>query len=685
MEDKSIDNNKIIDHIHELANNLWWSWNYSSRDLFRALNQRAWNKSRNNPIWMFSMLTDSYIENKLKDNDFLEKYRVAYDRYLTRMHKDDKYYPQFTKPIIYISSEFGLHQSLPFYSGGLGIMAGDFLKEAADLNIPLIGMGFLFSKGTFKQHVFDSGKQEEEFTTLNLDKMPITPFYINDNEVKLSIRFNGSTVIVKVWQVKLAKNSLFLFDTNLEENDAEYRKLSAQLYDPDIYIRQLQKIILLFSSVELVNKMQLDPLLYHLNTPDSALITFKLFDMYLQSMSFTDALLKIKNHVIYTLYSNDNDFKSLTVDELQDFFSNTLNRLGEHAQSIISLGMNATGFDCAKLMNNCSHKIVSVGNTLSALYNDKYNLSLPIIRIGVHAPSWICGPIRRLFAKYISYKWINFHDDELIWDNLDSIPNDEFWKAKLSAKRHLFAHIREMARKQQRKGKMSANQVVASGALLDADVFTIGIARRVTKFKRANLIFNDIERIRDIINNVDMPVQIIFAGKAHPGDEPGKHILEMIYKEALNVENRGRVAFLENYDLYIGRLLVQGVDLWLNNPIKNTHSSGTSGMKAAMNGVLNLSNPEGWWAEAAEHGINGWVFESSEKKDQEGRDNDDANAIYNLLENEIIPIYYARDGRNTPNLFVEMGKQAMRTVISSFSSRRMVKEYIELVYNEIIE
>ncbi|MCE7733921.1 MAG: alpha-glucan family phosphorylase, partial [Candidatus Heimdallarchaeota archaeon] len=602
-------------------------------------------------------------------------------------------------PIVYFSFEFGLHQSLPIYSGGLGVLSGDTVKEASDLDLPYIAIGFLYHQGYFKQKIQPHGIQEAEFPGIRFNRTPIFPLLNKSGDrLKLSVKLGDDDICVQVWYVKLANNVLYLMDTDLDENKPWFRGLSARLYGGDHEMRINQEILLAFAGTKLLEELSITPSIWHLNEGHCAFLSLKrLENLITGGKSFDEALIEVKKSTVFTTHTPvPAGHDVFGFDTLEAKFLNYWEKLGISREKFLALGMeteDSNNFNMTVLAMNTSNYINGVSKLHTQVTKKmwknilKKNPESILVDItnGVHTPTWISGPMRRLYSKYVSEQWMENHDDPAIWDKLVDIPNVEYWQARVRAKRDLFAFIRETARKNRRRGTKDAEQLLASGALLDPEVLTIGFARRFATYKRANLIFRDIQRIRNILNNTDGPVQIIFAGKSHPSDEPGKQVLKLVYEQALSSENRGRIAFIENYDMHIGRLLVQGVDVWLNTPIRPHEASGTSGMKAAMNGIPHFSISDGWWAEGY-NGKNGWVIgDEVEFESDDDRDNYDANSLYQTLEERIIPLYYDRDYDGIPHNWIKVSKETIRTSIAAFSARRMLKDYITRMYNPAIE
>ena len=590
--------------------------------------------------------------------------------------------------------EYGLTECLPIYSGGLGVLAADHLKSASELGIPMVGIGLLYRRGYFKQKLNVNGWQEEEYKEYDFYSMPVLPWVNEDySPVVIEIDFPDRKVPARVWKVLIGRIVLYLLDTDIPENKEDDRRITGTLYGGDLEMRIQQEIVLGIGGTEVLNTLGIKYSVLHLNEghPAFALLE-RIRERIKAGMSYKEAVQQVKatsvftthtpvpaGHDVFPFYLMKKYFRlywpTLGLD--QDSFL----KLGIHPQSPNS-GFNMTAFALrmCKYRNGVSRRHGEVTRKMwYCIWPELEEEKVPIdyVTNGVHVPTWIEPKMELLFNKYLGPDWLANHDNPVIWKLIDEIPDDELWKTHYWLKMKLINSIRERARIRWTKDRVSTTNVVAGGALLDPSVLTLGFARRFAPYKRADLIFHDWERLRNILTNQWKPIQIIFAGKAHPADDPGKRVLQRIFNAAHNPDLAGRIAFVEDYGEQLAQYLVHGVDVWLNDPLPPMEASGTSGMKAALNGVPNLSIRDGWWIEGF-NGANGWAF--GEKNINGSRDKVDAGAIYQILEENIIPIFYQRANDGIPHSWVQIMKESIKSNGPRFSARRMVKEYVRKFY-----
>ncbi len=704
IEECSITNLQLpsnIERLEELSQNLWWSWIPRSRELFRYLDYHLWNSTKHNPTIILNKISTDRLEWAAKDEKFLELYNKVIQKFDEDLHGSSNWFMEtlskpFENPVAYFSMEFGLHQSIPIYSGGLGVLAGDTCKQASDLGIPFIGIGFLYHQGYFTQAMPADGWQEAHFKKINFDNISLFPVMNSDGDrLKVRIDFGDAPVHFQVWELKVGRVTLFLIDTDIDENKPWYRGLSSRLYGGDHEMRLNQEIILGFGGAKLLDTLNIKPSVWHLNEGHCAFVSLqRLRKQVKQGSNFQEALEIVRNSTVFTTHTPvPAGHDKFDLDQIADKFDDMWHDLKITKEQFMLLGideneenprfnMTVLGFKTAHLVNGVSKLHTKVTRDMwdSLIKNDQTKTDLIDITNGVHLLTWISGPMRRLFTKFIDPSWVNKVDNFQLWEKIKGIPNKEIWYAHTESKNRLFSFMREAARDYRIQSIMSSDQILASGTFLDPNALTIGFARRFATYKRANLIFNDIDRLQKIINDSSRPVQIIFAGKSHPADEHGKYILQQIYEQALEVTNAGRIAFIENYDMHIARFLVQGVDIWLNNPIRPHEASGTSGIKASINGIPHFSILDGWWGESY-NGKNGWVIGNEDTyENDKTRDKADADSLYDILQNNIIQTYYNRDTNGIPNDWVEICKNAIQTVAPQFSAARMVKDYTNKMY-----
>jgi glycogen phosphorylase len=687
-----------MSRLEELAYDLWWSWRPDARNVFRRLDYSLWRTTAHNPVRMMKLLPQETIERALNDPGWLANYeRALAGLDAARAARHTWVEGQFPsgRSIAYFSAEFALHQSLPIYAGGLGVLAGDHCKEASDLGVPLIGVGFMYPQGYFRQSITSDGWQEEVYEKLNWTDAPIEPAVTLDGKPCVTaVPLGNRTVLVAVWRVRLGRVKLYLLDTDLEENAPWDRELSARLYGGDRETRVQQEIILGVGGVRALKAMGSDPAVYHLNEGHAAFVVLqRIRDLCEKGWSFDAALEEVRRTTVFTTHTPvPAGHDAFPFHLVETHLAGAWGDLGSHRERFFALGhydngggpmfnMTALALRAAGAVNGVSqlHGEVTKQMWQSIWPGTAYDrLPVKFVTNGVHVPTWISSEIARLFEQYLGADWMERHDDPAFVERVLAIPDEELWNARQSLRTYLFNFMRERAR-QRWAAQGAASRVVAAGTMCDQSSLTIGFARRFTGYKRPELIFSDPDRLARILN-ANGGVQIVFAGKAHPADDVGKHHLQRIYKRALDPKFGGRIAFVEDYDLHVAHFLVQGCDVWLNNPRKPLEASGTSGMKAAINGTPHLSIGDGWWAEGFA-GENGWLIEGrADPGDQGAQDWADAQSLYALLEEKIVPAFYDRGDDGIPHRWLQVVKQSIRTVLPRFCARRMVKEYVLNMY-----
>jgi starch phosphorylase len=691
-----------IDRLPELAYNLWWSWTPEARNLFKRLDYPLWRRTQHNPVQMLYEMSEEQLEAAAKDAAFVrhyEKVMLLFDRKIKGTNAwFPNNFPELQNQIIaYFSFEFGLHSSLPIYSGGLGILSGDHAKEASDLGLPFVGIGFMYPQGYFRQRIPSHGWQEAVYQQLNINQAPIAPVYLEeDKELHVSVYLGDRNVYAKVWHVHVGRVSLYLLDTDVDENDPWDRELSARLYSGDSEMRIRQEIMLGIGGVRVLRALGFQPSVWHMNEGHSAFLLLELIrDKVREGMSYEEAKAFVTKHSIFTTHTPvPAGHDAFTFQVVDRYFNGFWDDLGLSRDEFLALGEHQEPWGQAFNMTILALKLAGQSNAVSKLHGevsrqmwqkvwpDKAVNEVPIVGItnGVHLPTWISSEISDLYAKYLGPNWIEHQDDPAIWQRLGDMPDSELWHMHLLLKRKLMDFLRARARRRWVAGENDSTQVMSGGTLLDPDALTIGFARRFATYKRADLIFRDLPRLEALLLDVHRPVQLVFAGKAHPADEPGKSLIQRIYNFAKSNELGGRVAFVEDYDMHMARYLTQGVDIWLNTPRRPREASGTSGMKAAVNGVPNFSILDGWWVEGY-NGANGWAIGKNENyTDQDFQDQEDAESIYHMLEEEIVPLYYNRNGDNVPYGWVEVMRESIRSNAPNFGMTRMIKEYTTELY-----
>jgi glycogen phosphorylase len=690
-----------IERLDELAIDLWWSWN-EARAVFRRLDYALWRSTAHNPVRMLWSVSQEKLAAAAADPEFLTLYdhavealdaaRAARNTWWTQT------FPQVGgRSVAYFSAEFALHQSMPIYAGGLGVLAGDHCKEAGDLGVPLVGVGFMYPQGYFHQHLSAEGWQEESYERLNWADAPIELAMLPDGKQCITaVPLGERSVLVAVWRVRMGRVTLYLLDTDLEENAPWDRELSARLYGGDRETRIQQEIVLGIGGVRALKTLGVDVGAFHLNEGHAAFVVLqRIHDFVEHGSSFDDALEAIRKTTIFTTHTPvAAGHDAFPFHMVEKHLAGVWGTLGPHRDRFLALGAHDSGGGMQFNMTALAMRSAAGINAVSRLHGEvtrqmwagiwpgvpQAELPISYVTNGVHLPTWVAAELVELFNRHLGADWLARQDEPALWDAILSIPDEDLWAIRQSLREHLFGFVRERARQRWTEERVSIPRVVAAGTLLDPTALTIGFARRFTGYKRSDLVFTDAERLARILNGAGRPVQIVFAGKAHPADDVGKHNLQRVYRRALDPLFAGRVAFVDDYDMHVAHFLVQGCDLWLNTPRKPYEASGTSGMKAAVNGVPHLSIGDGWWAEGFT-GNNGWVIDGGAPPDNpDATDGADANALYRLLEEEVVPAYYDRDARGVSRRWMTVVKEAIRTVAPRFCARRMVKEYGERMY-----
>ena len=693
-----------LSRLEELAYNFWWSWHRSARDLFKMVNRTLWTTTRHNPVRILWEVPSEQLERLAKDPTFLRQY----DAVLLEMDRDlqnghlwyPKTYPELCchPSIAYFSAEFGVHTSLPIYSGGLGILSGDHNKEASDLGLPFVGVGFLYEQGYFRQRLDHNGWQESIYPLLNPNEVALRSAHREDGTpVEIAMNVGDRQIQLQVWEVLVGRVHLYLMDANVESNAPWDRELTARLYGGDREMRLQQEILLGVGGVRILRSLGIRPRVWHINEGHAAFMLLERLREHVElGLSFDEAVKRVHAGTVFTTHTPvPAGHDTFSFNAMEKYFHNYWPRLGISHNEFMGLGSYDNGYGVAFNMTALALRLSGRSNGVSRLHGEvsrrmwaslwphKKETEIPIGHVtnGVHLPSWTGEAMHSIYRHYLSPDWVERQDAPLLWERIDEVPDKLLWEAHTHLKRKMFTTVRERARQCRITQEALPDKLLASGIFLAPDALVIGFARRFATYKRAELLFRDIERLKRLVHHRYRPIQFLFAGKAHPADDPGKRLMQEIYNWARSPEMGGRVAFVEDYDMHVARYLVQGVDVWLNTPRKPMEASGTSGMKAAFNGVLNLSILDGWWAEAY-NGRNGWAIQAEQQEfaNEWEQDEADAAALYRLLEDEVVPLYYQRDQDGVPRGWVRMMKESIRTVGPLFSTRRMVKEYVENYY-----
>jgi len=691
-----------IKRINELAHNIWWSWHPDARDLFRALNYPLWTSSGHNPVKLLVDIDTEALTSASLDPVFLNLYDSVITRFDEDMFTNTKWFPTqypnlLNGPIAYFSMEFALHNSLPIYAGGLGILAGDMCKEASDLGLPLIGIGFMYPQGYFKQRVSTEGWQEEVYQHLDFDKAPIALIMSPKGERKIAeVSLGTHNISIGAWIVKCGRVNIYLLDTNLEENTSEDRQLSARLYTADPEMRIQQEIVLGIGGVRVLHELGIKPSLWHANEGHSAFMTLERIREKIQSGDeFNIALQKVQSLTIFTTHTPViSGHDSFSMELMDKYFCNYWPLFNIERQQFLALGKSdardQSNFNMTALAIRTSRQCNAVSQ-LHEIETKKMWSGIwlgtsidytPISHVtnGVHVPTWISVEFVRLFEKYIGKHWLQHQDDADLWKQILNVPDEEIWSLHMTLKKRLLEVITERAQNTWTRLDITPQQVILGGALFHPQILTVAFARRFAEYKRPALIFHDLERLKRIVNHSSRPVQIIFSGKSHPADFTGKYLLHRIYTLAQDRAFQGRIAFIEDYDMHMGRYLTHGIDAWLNVPQRLKEASGTSGMKAGINGIPNISIRDGWWEEGYS-GLNGWTIGTGpETANWPDQDRNDAEALYTLLEEKVAPLYYQQSRSGIPHGWIKMVKESICSIMPKFCTARMVKEYTQKFY-----
>jgi starch phosphorylase len=699
---------KPISRLSELAYNLWWTWNPDAQRLFLRIDPILWEDTYHNPVLFLRRIKRAQLNAAAQNRYFLEFYErilTAYDAYKTDVNTwFGVNYPHLRNhPIAYFSMEYGLHETLPIYAGGLGILSADHLKEASDLGIPFVAVGFFYTEGYFSQRVTEDGWQEASYTRQSFDDLPVQPVLAENGDPEtIAVALPGREVLVRLWEIRVGRVPLYLLDSNYEGNSPADRSLTARLYSGDPDMRLSQELLLGIGGVRALRVLGYNPNVWHMNEGHSAFMTLeRVREFFAAGRSVQESIELVRQSSIFTTHTSvpagNDEFPLWLADK---YLSNLWPELGLRRDQFIDLARHSFPGGDTYSMPVLALKLAAGRNAVSELHGEvtrsmwnflwpnKEEEEVPIIHItnGVHLGTWLARRLRHLYERYLGPDWLEHIDDTELWDRILNIPDDQFWAVRKHLKRKLVYYMRERARRKWLKGGVHPVQILAAGALLDPYLLTIGFARRFAPYKRANLVLRDLDRLLGILNRRDKPVQIIFAGKSHPDHEGGKLLIQEVYRTLKRSEAGGRIAFLEDYDMNLARYLIQGVDVWLNTPRRPNEASGTSGMKAALNGVLNFSTLDGWWREGY-NGQNGWAIgEDTDYDNPDQQDEADARNLYDTLEKQIVPLYYRERGSDgLPGEWIAMAKESIRTLAPQFVMRRMVKEYFDRLYLPVIE
>ena len=698
----SIELPRRIERLVELTYNLWWSWHPEGRGLFRMLDYGLWKAGGHNPVKILREITPEKLKAASTDPAFLALYDSVMASFDADMAATNAWFPskhqnRLIGPVAYFSAEFAIHSSLPLYAGGLGILAGDICKEASDLGLPMVGVGLMYPQGYFRQRISIDGWQEEIYSRLDFDKAPLLPVFSSKGDrILASVQLGNRILVLTVWQVRVGATTLYLIDTNVEDNSPHDRDLSARLYIADREVRIQQEIVLGIGGVRILRALGIQPSLWHANEGHTAFMMLeRIKEKVAAGMTFEEALRDIRTTTVFTTHTpvsaGHDVFSTDLVDKyLSDYYA----QLGIKRDSVLKLGQsshNDGGFNMTALALATSEHCNAVSRLHGVVARRmwqgywpwaKKEEDVPIVHItnGVHVPTWVAPEMDKLFQQHLATDWVERHDDPELWARVADIPDEELWKVRHKLKLKLVSFILELAQRGWSSRTVEAQQVVAMGALLHPEVLTIGFVRRFAGYKRPALIFDDLDRLKRIVSDPWRPVQIVFAGKSHPADSPSKCSLHGVCTSAADRDFQGKIAFVSDHDMHSAHYLVAGVDVWLNNPRRMQEACGTSGMKASLNGVPHLSVSDGWWHEGY-NGSNGWsIGDGVHRNGPEDEDRIDAESLYSILEQEVVPLFYERDRNGVPHGWIRLVKEVIRSVVPVYCARRMLKDYTDQLY-----
>jgi glycogen phosphorylase len=702
---------RSLHRLADLAYNYWWCWNPDHASIFQSINPTVWEDCHHNPVILLESVNYPRLTQLSVDPHYVQRLdaiAAKFDTYLAPSETwVSSHAPQMNPahPVAYFCAEFGLHESMPVYSGGLGILAGDHLKSASDLGVPLVGIGLMYRQGYFRQRLTPQGWQEDYYVDSPFEQMPQELMCDAAGQpIVVEIRVRARQVKAQIWKVRVGRVDLYLLDTDRQDNDPIDRWLTGHLYGGNQETRIAQEIVLGIGGVRALQALGITPSLYHLNEGHAAfcLLEVARMDMAKTGKSFYDVEKAVRDRCVFTTHTPvPAGHDVFSTDLMDSFFAHYWPELGLERQQFLALGarrlgdpwepfgMTVLALRLCRSSNGVSELHGQVSRQMwTALYPNKTEDQVPIgyITNGVHPGTWTAALLDNLFSQYLDPQWQDHVLEPELWAKVDQIPDAELWRCHQVLKERLIAHTRFKVRKSRAERGEDWCFQQATEHLLDPEALTIGFARRFSPYKRGDLILQDLDRAMKIFSDRTRPIQIVFSGKAHPADEEGKRIIQRVMEWCRRPEVLDRVAFIEDYDMYTARKLVQGVDVWLNNPRRPLEASGTSGQKVCFNGGLNCSVLDGWWcegyqADAQGKGLNGWAIgEDAHTSDQALQDKIDSDALYQLLEQELLPLYYQRNAEGVPSGWVKMMKASLKTNGLAFNTHRMLADYITQVY-----
>ena len=693
-----------LQRLYALAYNLVWVWDHELLELFMRLDSDLWEETHHNPVQMLGAIKQKRLNTLSRDEAFLGELERAWERYAQYLDVSSSWFQkrhgkEAVPTVAYFSAEFGLTECLPNYSGGLGILSGDHIKSASDLGVPLVGVGLLYQQGYFSQYLNADGWQQERNPENDFYTLPIQIERDKDDKpVTVSIEYPGRNIIAQIWRVQAGRIPVFLLDTNIPINSQEDQDITDQLYGGDRETRIKQEIMLGIGGYRALCAVGMKPTVCHMNEGHSAFLSLERSHQLMKenNISFAEAREITTAGTVFTTHTpvpaGNDYFNPVLIDK---YFTDFYKKCGITRKEFFSLGRRDANNDAEDFcMTILALRMSAYSNGVSKLHGDVSRAiwqnvwpgipasDTPIgsITNGVHTPSWVSRDMAHLFERYLGPRWKDDMDESALWSLVHRIPDEELWRTHERRRERLVAFARLRLRSQLEARGALRTEVAQASEILNPDALTIGFARRYATYKRAALIFRDAERLINILGDKNRPVQIIFAGKAHPKDNPGKELIRQIIHFERQPEVRRRMVFIEDYDMVVARYLVQGVDVWLNTPRRPLEASGTSGMKASVNGAINLSVLDGWWVEAY-NANTGWAIGRGEEYgDETYQDEVESNALYDLLEKELVPLFYNRGADGLPRGWISKMKTSMREICPVFNTNRMVKQYTEEYY-----
>ncbi len=686
-----------------LAKNLWWTWTPEAIYLFKDMDADLWDQTGHNPIAMLGAIEQPRLEELERDEVFLarmESVLEELDRYLNAQTWFNKVCsmkePGF---IAYFSAEFGLHECLPLYSGGLGILAGDHMKSASDLGLPMRGIGLLYKHGYFQQYLNPDGWQLETYPSNDFYNMPLSQVLDKDgNPLMIQVDMDGRSVYCQAWEIVVGRVKIYMLDTDVPLNAKSDRQITSHLYGGSIETRLQQEIILGRGGIRLLRTLGEVPCVCHMNEGHSAFMAIERLLQLIKNegLTFDEALEAVRATSVFTTHTPvPAGIDRFPADLIKRYFSNVANELGIGIDAFLDLGRIYPGNQSEDFcMAVLAIKMASQTNGVSKLHGDvsrkmwaniwpqipRHEVPITHVTNGVHTLGWLSREMSRLYERYLGSRWIDEPTNHNIWKRVEHIADFELWRSRERLRDRLISFARRRLKKQLEAKGAPRYQLKMADEVLDPEALTIGFARRFATYKRATLLFRDEKRLTEILTNPERPVQIIFSGKAHPKDREGKELIHTVIQMANKPELRNHIVFIENYDIEVARYLVQGVDVWLNTPRRPMEASGTSGMKVTANGGINLSILDGWWVEAY-NGNNGWAIGAGEEyTDFNYQDEVESRLLYELLENTVIPLFYERSAHGIPTGWIEMIKNSIQSICPFFNTNRMVEEYSTKFY-----